>query len=198
MPRPDGEARIAGVAFRILAKEPWTRVTLASVAKAAKIPLPEMLQIVPSRTALIGAMLHSATVDTAKHYRPDPAAQVRERVFDAIMSWFEAQASRKDAVHALYDGLRREPLMLVALRGNFMASAEWLLALAEADAGPAPSLRATCVGAVVAHALPVWLSDGDDMGMTMRRLDRDLRRLEKLVWPPQKPQPKARRKRHSR
>jgi AcrR family transcriptional regulator len=184
MPKPDAEARIAAAAFRLLAKEPWSRLTLASVARGAKVSWDEMLKTAPSRTALVGVMLHRGAADVARRYRPDRTTQcARERAFDAIMSWFEAQNSRKEAVRALYDGLRREPLMLLSLRSEFLASAEWLLALAEADAGAASSVRAACIGALVAHALPVWLSDDEDMGKTMAQIDRDLRRVERFVWP---------------
>ncbi|HEX4159823.1 MAG TPA: hypothetical protein VHY79_15260 [Rhizomicrobium sp.] len=195
MPRPDAEDRIAAAAFRILAKEPWTETTLASVAKSAKVPWDEVLQIAPSRAALVPVMLRRAAADTAKRYRPDRATQnARERVFDAIMSWFEVQSARKQAVRALYTGLRREPLTLLSLRREFVASAEWLLALAEADAGAASSVRAACIGGLVAHALPVWLSDDEDMGRTMAQIDHDLRRIERFLWPREKPKRKTRRK----
>jgi hypothetical protein len=114
------------------------------------------------------------------------------------MSWFEVQTGRKQAIRALHDGLRREPLTLISLRGDLVASAEWLLALAEADTGGAASLRATIVGGVIAHALPVWLSDGEDMGKTMAQLDRDLRRVERFLWPSGKPRPRPRRKSRKR
>jgi AcrR family transcriptional regulator len=192
MPKASAEARIAAASFRLLSREPWSRLTLASVARSAKVPWDELLTTAPSRAALVGVMLRQAASDAAKRYRPDGAApNPRERVFEAIITWFEAQTPRKDAVRALYDGLRREPLTLLSLRGDLIASAEWLLALAEADAGPGASVRAACIGGIVAHALPVWLSDDADLGKTMARLDRDLRRVEHFLWP-QKRNVKAR------
>jgi hypothetical protein len=144
-------------------------------------------------------MLRRAAADAARGYRPDRTMQsTRERAFDAIMSWFAAQNARKEAVRALYDGLRREPLTLLSLRSDIVASAEWLLALAEADAGAASSVRAACIGGLVARALPVWLSDDEDMGRTMARLDRDLRRVERFLWPREKPQTGARQKSRAR
>jgi AcrR family transcriptional regulator len=197
MPGADVESRLANAAFRLLGKEPWTRVTLASVARAAKVSSDDLLRAAPSRTALIGLMLRRAAADTTKRYRPDQTLNPRERIFDTIMSWFEAQSSRKEAIRSLYDGLRREPLTLVMLRGEFVGAAEWLLALAEADAGAASSVRAACIGGVVAHVLPVWLSDDEDMGKTMGQLDRDLRRVERFLWPAEKPRQKAHRKSRS-
>ncbi|HTT84792.1 MAG TPA: hypothetical protein VMF67_15045 [Rhizomicrobium sp.] len=195
MPGSDAEARIAAAAFRLLATESWNRMTLASVARAAKVSWGDMLRTAPSRAALISVLLRRAAVDTAKRYRPDRAApSARERVFDAIMSWFEAQNARKEAVRALYGGLKQEPLTLLALRGDIVAAAEWLLALAEADAGAASSVRAACIGGIVAHAMPVWFTDDAHMGKTMAQLDRDLRRVEHFLWPPEKSQHQKRRK----
>src|ERR1700683_5459988 len=146
MPRADVESRIATAAFRILAREPWSRLTLASVARAAKVSWEEMLKTAPSRAALIGALLRRAAADTARLYKPDRASNSeRERVFDAVTSWFEAQNARREAVRAMHDGLRREPLALLSLRKEFGASAEWLLALAEADAGAASPIRTACI-----------------------------------------------------
>lgn len=195
MPKPDAEARIAAAAFRLLGKEPWNRVTLASVARAAKLSWDDMLTTAPSRVALVGVLLRRAAADTARHYRPDRAAESpRERVFDAIMSWFETQNARKEAVRALFDGLRHEPLTLLSLRSDFVASAEWLLALAEADAGTASTARTAVIGGLVAHALPIWLSDNADMGKTMAQVDRDLRRVERFLWTRPKSQTRPRRK----
>jgi AcrR family transcriptional regulator len=199
MSRPDAEARLAAAAFRLLAKEPWNRLTLTSVARAAKVPLEELLRIAPSRAGLVGVMLRRAAADTAKHYKPDRSARgTRECVFEAILSWFEAQNARKVAVRSLYDGLRCEPLTLLLLRSDFVLSATWLLALAEDDAGTASPVRAACVGGIVARVLPVWLADDEGMGKTMAQVDRDLRRVERFLWRSEKPHQKPRRKTRAR
>ena len=194
MPRADVESRIANATFRLLAKEPWSRVTLASVARAAKVSWDEMLRTAPTRAALVGLVLHRAGADTAKRHKPDRMQNPRERVFDVIMCWFEGQNSRKDVIRSLYDGLRREPFTLLALRGEFLAAAEWLLALAEADAGTASTVCAVYIGGVVARVLPVWFSDDEDLGKTMAELDRDLRRVERFLWSAEKSKPNTRRK----
>ena len=193
MPRAAAEIHIADAAFRLLAKEPWSGITLASVARAAKLSWAQMLDIAPSRTALVGVMLRRAIADTAKRYQPDTTTQSpRERVFDAILSWFEAQNARKKAIRALYADLRREPLTLVSLRGDFADAAGSLLALAENDAGAASSVRAMYICGVIGRALPVWLADDDNMGRSMAQIDRDLRRVERFLWPAEKPKQKPR------
>jgi hypothetical protein len=193
MPKPDPESRLANVAFRLLAENAWNEMTLASVARAAKLSWDDVLKTAPSRTALVGLMVRRTGAETARRYRPDRASQsARDRLFDVLMTWFEAQSSRKAAIRSLYDGLRKEPLTLLSLRGEIAAGAEWLLALAEVDCGAAAPVRAACIGGIMAHALPAWFEDDAELGKTMAQVDRDLRRVERFLWPTPKPQ--ARRK----
>jgi AcrR family transcriptional regulator len=199
MPKPDAEARLALAAFKLLAQTGWRKMTLASVARAAKLPLPAALAIASSKPMLIGVVLRRIGAETVLQYRADEAAQsARERVFEVCMTWFEVLGSRKDAMRALHDGLRSDPLMLISVRREIVAACELLLALAEADWGRSPRLTATGVAGVLLRAVPVWLSDDDGMGKTMAQLDGDLRRLERFLWPlrgVEKPDGKASRRR---
>jgi AcrR family transcriptional regulator len=169
--------RLADAAFRLLAKQSWNDITLASVARAAKVPLGELHGVAPSKPALIGLMLARAGEDTARQYKIDRGSESeRDRIFDVALTWFETLAARKVALRALHDGLRRDPLALIAARGEFVAAGEWLLALAEADAGRALPLKAAALAAILLRALPVWLDDDREMSQTMAKLDTDLRR----------------------
>lgn len=193
MPKADVEARIAAAAFRLLARNSWSKTTLVSVARAADVSWDDLLKEAPSRAALVGLMLRRAAVDTAKRYRPERGIRsARERLFDVVMSWFEAQGSRKAALRSLYVGLRHEPLTLMALHGDIVASAEWLLALAGVESDAGAPVRAACIGGIMARALPVWFDDDAELGKTMAQVDRDLRRVERFLWPDKKAPPRAR------
>jgi AcrR family transcriptional regulator len=170
-------ARLADAAFRLLAKQRWNELTLAAVARSAKLPLVELHAIAPSKPMLIGLMLTRAGEETARRYKADNESQSdRDRIFDVALTWFETLNPRKPALRALHDGLRRDPLALLAARGAFVGAAEWLLALAEADSGRALHLKAAALAALLVRALPVWLEDDKDMSKTMAQLDGDLRR----------------------
>jgi AcrR family transcriptional regulator len=177
MPKATIETRLADAALKRLAKTGWSDLTLGDVAKAAKIPLAE-LQSVAGKPALIGLILNRIGGETAAHYRADAASQTRDRIFDVAMTWFDVLAPRKLAVRSLYDGLTRDPLSLLAARGEIVAAASWLLTLAQADTGPVIAVRAMGLAAMLGHALAVWFDDGPDMAKTMARLDGDLRRAE--------------------
>ncbi|HTQ12267.1 MAG TPA: hypothetical protein VMH86_00220 [Rhizomicrobium sp.] len=177
----DPSAKLADAALKLLAKTPWSELTLARVAKAAKLPLARLRGHVDGKPALLGAILTRLGDETAARYKSDPKSPARDRVFDAAMTWFEVSGARKQAMRTLHDGLKRDPLTLVAAREDIVRAAGWLLTLAEADTGPAIPLRALALAAAMARAFPVWLDDGKDLAKTMARLDGDLRRMERLL-----------------
>jgi AcrR family transcriptional regulator len=175
------ETRLADAAFRLLAKQDWNALTLAAVARAAKVPLTELHVLAPSKPALIGLMLARAGEDTARRYKPEKGSDnERDRIFDVALTWFETLGAKKVALRALYDGLRRDPLALFAARNEFVGAAEWLLTLAEADGGRALPLKAVALAGLLVRALPVWLEDDDEMSKTMAQLDAGLARAKWL------------------
>jgi AcrR family transcriptional regulator len=175
------QTRLADAAFRLLAKHSWNDLTLASVARSAKVPMSGLHAVASSKPALIGLMLDRAGEDTARRYKPDTASEnERDRIFDVALTWFEAMAARKPAMRALHDGLKRDPLALLAARGAFIGAAEWLLVLAEADHGRALPLRAGALAAMLARTIPIWLDDDKELTNTMAKLDTDLARTKWL------------------
>jgi len=177
---PDPETQLADAALKLLAKRPWQELTLAAVARGAKLKLAELQRIAPSKPRLFGLILRRIGTELAARHKAEPG-ETHDRMFDVAMAWFDVLAGRKKAVRSLYEGLRRDPLSLVAARDDILETAHWLMALAEADTGPALSLRALGFAAVLGHAVPAWLEDGPDLAKTMARLDSDLRRGESVL-----------------
>ena len=181
MPKADPKTALADAALKLLVKTRWDELTLARVAKAAKIPLGELQALAPAKPALLGIILARFGRDTAARYKPDKgSSSARDRIFDVAMTWFDILAPRKAAIRSLYEGLRRDPLSLIAARGEFVAAAGWLLVLAEADKGTANAIKAAGLALALGRAIPAWLDDGKDLAKTMASLDRDLARGESL------------------
>ena len=176
------ETQLADAALKLLAKTGWRDLTLAAVAKAAKIPLAQ-LQSFGGKPALIGAILDRMGAETASRYVPEKGADAKDRVLEVAMTWFEINAKRKPAIRSLYEGLKFDPLSLIAQREQFARAAAWLLTLAEADTGLAASVRALGFAAIMARAVGVWLDDDADMSKTMARLDGDLSRAMDFFKP---------------
>jgi AcrR family transcriptional regulator len=165
----------------MLARRSWSEITLAEVARSAKTPLSTLIAEVPSKPALIGLILRCTFDQTAARYRKDPKSEnARDRLFDVVLSWLDLLGPRKAAMRSLYNGLRRDPLALVQVRGALITHAESLLALAEADDGRAVTARAGALVLALARAIGVWLDDDEQLTRTMARLDEDLRRAKFL------------------
>jgi len=174
------EHKLADAALKLLAKKSWRDLTLADVAKAAKIPLAQLQDLRGGKSALVGAILKKIGAETAKHYKAE-SDTARERLFDVALAWFEVNAKRKAAIGALYEGLKYDPITLISERAEFVAAANWLMTLAQADTGPAVPARALALAAIIARAIPVWLEDDAEMAATMARLDTDLSRADRFT-----------------
>lgn len=171
------EARLADGALRLLARQSWPELTLAAVARSAKLPLATLRAHAASKSALIGLILQRTGDQAAARYKKDRSAtHARDRVFDVAVTWFDVLAPHKAAFQSLYDGLARDPLTLAGARGAFLAHAEWLLVLAEADTGRVGAIKAAVLAVLLTRTIPVWLKDEKDLGKTMARLDEGLRR----------------------
>jgi AcrR family transcriptional regulator len=180
--RSPPDIRLAEAALRLLKKEAWRDLSLADIARAAKVPMTELAAHAPSKPALIGLILRRLGHDVTRVYKPDRDSEsARDRLFDVSMIWFDTLARHEDAIRSLYEGLRNDPVALISARNEIVAAAEWLMTLAEADTGPALALRATAFAVTLGRAVPVWLDDDADLTKTMARLDGDLRRGDSLL-----------------
>jgi AcrR family transcriptional regulator len=181
MPKSSPETQLADAALKCLAKTRWDELALAGVAKAAKIPLTALQTLAPSKSALLGLILARLGHDVAARYKRDSGSEsARDRIFDVAMTWFDVLGPRKPAIRSLYDGLKRDPLALVAARGEILSAAGWLLVLAEADTGPSGAIKSAGLALALGRAIPVWLDDNKDLAKTMARVDGDLRRAESM------------------
>jgi len=171
--------KLADAALKLLAKTGWRELTMAHVAKAAKLPLASLQDLRGGKSALVGLVLTKIGAETAKRYKTE-SDTARERLFDVALAWFEANAKRKPAIRALYEGLKYDPITLIEQRGAFAAAAQWLMTLAEADKGPMRQARALALAAIIVRAIPVWVEDDSELTATMARLDQDLARLSTL------------------
>jgi hypothetical protein len=145
------------------------------------MPVSTIIADVPSKGALIELILRRTCDQAAIRYRKDSNSEnARDRVFDVVLTWLDLLGPHKAAMRSLYRGLRRDPMVLVQTRGAFLAHAESLLSLAEADGGRAVALRAGALALALARAIAVWLDDDKHLTRTMARLDEDLRRAKFL------------------
>lgn len=178
----DPKTKLANAALKLLAKTRWADISLLVLARTAKIAPSTLQSIARSKPALLGLILSRIETDVTKRYMPDPeSVDARERVFDVAMVWFDVWVPHRSALRALYEGLRREPLSLLAARDDVFDAAGFLLTLAEADTGRAGALKAAGLAGILGHAIAAFLDDGEDLAKTMASLDRDLARADRFL-----------------
>jgi len=180
----DRATLLAQAALRLLEKQEWGKITLASIARAAKLPLQETIALAPSKTTVAGLVLRMFAHETAKrHSEVSRSGDPRERMFDVTMTWFDSQQLHGVALKKLYRALQCDPASLLALHGEILAVSGELLAVAEADLGGSPRIQSAVVAGILVRAVAAWRSDDAEMGKTMAQLDGDLGRMERLLWP---------------
>jgi hypothetical protein len=107
----------------------------------------------------------------------------RERVFDVMMRRFDALAPYKEALRRIARDLRYDPASLAALNQVALNSQRFMLAAAGIPVeGPLGGLKLQGAVLVYSNTMGTWLDDDDPaLAKTMARLDRELRRGERIL-----------------
>jgi len=168
----------------LAAERPWSDIELIDVAEAAGVTLAEFRDLFPSKGAVLGAF--SKRIDrevlqgTSDDLKEEPA---RERVFDVYMRRLDAMTPYKRALRRIVTALRQDPVSLMALNREGLNSQRFMLAAAGISTeGPLGNLKLQGGVIVFANTLQTWLEDEDPaLARTMARLDRELRRGERVL-----------------
>lgn len=178
------EDRIIDAAMKLAAARGWRDLTLADIAEAAKLSLPDLAQLFPTKSAILAAWSRriDGQVLTAAEAEDIADEAARDRLFDVLMLRFDAMAPYKPALKTIARDLSRDPVALATLLRPALQSLGWMLEAAGIDAsGLRGSLRVRGLALIWAAAFRVWLEDGEDQAKTMAELDRRLRQAEDLI-----------------
>ena len=181
---PSKRNAVIDALMRLAAERPWNAIELVDIAEAAGIGLAELRDLFPSKGAVLGAL--SRRIDrevlegTTDDLKDEPA---RERIFDVMMRRLDALAPYKRALRRIMNALRDEPLSLAALNRSALNSMRYMLAAARISTeGPLGGLKLQGAVIVFSNTLQTWLEDDDPtLARTMARLDRELRRGERVL-----------------
>ena len=182
--RQPGAQRILDAAIHLWAARGWQDVKLEEIAEAAGASMTRVHELYPSRISLISAMMSRTDKHVLSgHDFADSSEPYRERLLDVLMRRFEALSQHKAAVRSIFRDMRCNPATAICLMPAFFGSMAWSLELAGIQtAGPGGLLRIKGLGLIYLAGIGVWLEDeSPDLSATMARLDRDLRRAERLM-----------------
>jgi AcrR family transcriptional regulator len=176
MSEQDFDQALIAAAFRLAAESGWTRMTIADAARLAGLPLAETRVRFPGKHTLLcrfGAILDQAALAAAAGEGP-----VRDRLFDLLMSRFDAMKPHREGIRALSRHLPGDPATALLLACATRRSMRWMLqAAGVSTTGLRGRLR-------VRGLILVWLcamraferDDTEDLAPTMAALDKALGR----------------------
>ena len=169
------QALIAAV-FSQAALRGWADVNIVEAARDASLPLDRVRARFPGRGAVLlrfGIQADQAAL-TAGSNEPSP----RERLFDMVMSRFDALQQNRAGILQLLSALRTDPATSLLLYGATLRSMKWLLDGAGIpSAGIVGGLRVHGLLALWLYALRAWEGDeSPDLSATMAAVDRGLDR----------------------
>lgn len=169
------QALVAAV-FSQAALRGWADVNIAEAARDADLPLDRVRARFPGRDAVLlrfGVLADQAALAAGSN-EPSP----RERLFDMVMSRFDALQQNRAGILQLLQALRTDPATSLLLYGATLRSMKWLL-----DGAGVPStgivggLRVHGLLALWLYALRAWEGDeSPDLSATMAAVDRGLDR----------------------
>jgi AcrR family transcriptional regulator len=168
----------------LASRRAWRDIEINDVAQAANVSLAEFRDLFPSKGAVLGALSRQIDRQVLEGTTEDLASEpARERVFDVMMRRFDALAPYKEALRRIFRDLQYDPLSLAALNQVSLNSMRFMLAAAGISTeGPLGGLKLQGAVLVYSNTMRTWFEDDDPtLARTMARLDRELRRSERIL-----------------
>jgi ubiquinone biosynthesis protein COQ9 len=176
--------KIVDAALRLAGTKGWSGLSLQDIATEAGVTLVDLRRQFHSKTQILTVftrLIDDAVLSTLQ--ASDADASTRDRLFDVLMTRFEAMAPYKAGLkHAAAD-LRLSPGAALAQLIPVLQSQYWMLAAAGVSGdGWRGRMRVKGLAALYGRVLDIWLHDDDPaMGKTMAALDLKLRRAGNAV-----------------
>ena len=183
-PITSDETLIAAL-WRVIAAHGWPGLTMRRLADEAGTDTASLRERFPTRLDLL--LLHGRMMDQAvlAGTIPGQGGSARDRIFDVLMRRLDAMQPHRSGILRLFEDMRGDPAIALALAPHVGVAMRWMLEAAEIEAK-------SCQARLLAMGLAgVWLAtirawardDSPDMGATMAALDSALDRAERLARP---------------
>ncbi len=175
--------KIIAAALKLAETRGWRELSLGEIAAEAGVPLAELAREFKCKSQILAAFTR-AVDDAVIAKFPAPSADApRDRLFDVMMSRFDALQPYKPALRRIACDLGMSPGEALAQLCPALRSQYWMLNAAGINGeGLRGLIRMKGLLAIFARVFPTWLGD-DDPGLaaTMAALDKRLRRAETVV-----------------
>jgi AcrR family transcriptional regulator len=181
---PTDDALIAAL-WRVIAAHGWQGLAMRRLAAEAGTDIAALRARFPTRLDLL--LLHGRVMDQAvlAGTIPGQGGSVRDRVFDVLMRRLDAMQPHREGILRLFEDMRRDPAIALALAPHIGVAMRWMMEAAEVEAKSCEArLLALGLAGVWLATIRAWArDDSPDMGSTMAALDSALDRAERIARP---------------
>src|SRR6478672_9696487 len=171
-------------ALELAAEGGWKAVTFPAIAMRSSVSLADLRREFTCKTDILRAFQAEIDAEVLAKSKPaTPEQSPRDRVFDTVMTRFEAMTPYKPALRRISAALCCHPAEAAHLLPSSLASHYWMLAGAGAKLeGPGAGLRVAGLASIYANVFRVWLDDSSPgLDRTMAALDRRLKNGEQWL-----------------
>jgi ubiquinone biosynthesis protein COQ9 len=176
--------RAIQAALELAAEGGWKAVTFPAIGERTGLSLADLRRDFTCRTDILRAFQAEIDAEVLAKAKPaTPEQSPRDRVFDIVMTRFEAMTPYKPVLRRISADLCCHPIEAAQLLPSSLASQYWMLAGAGAKIeGPGAGLRVAGLAAIYAKVFRVWLDDSSPgLDRTMAALDRRLKNGEQWL-----------------
>lgn len=176
--------RLIDAALALAGEKGWRRLTMATIAERAGVPLHEALRVLGSRNEVLRAMgrrVDAAMLDEALGFTETDTP--RDRLFDMLMRRYDALTPLRPGVAAIIRELPTDPVtFVVSMQGVYQSMGLALEAAGLSADGLGGLAARKGLAAVYLSTMRTWAKDDSaDMATTMAALDKGLDRAESVV-----------------
>lgn len=171
--------------WRVIAAHGWPGLTMRRLASEAGVEAASLRERFPTRLDVL--LLHGRVMDQAVMAGtiPGQGGSARDRIFDVLMRRLDAMQPHREGILRLFEDMRRDPALALALAPHIGIAMRWMLEAAEVEAKSCEArLLALGLAGVWLATIRAWARDeSPDMGATMAALDSALDRAERIARP---------------
>ncbi|MCK6418678.1 MAG: TetR/AcrR family transcriptional regulator [Alphaproteobacteria bacterium] len=175
---------ILDAALTLASAKPWARLSMAEIARAARMKPAAVQGLYADKMALVAGLMRRVDQQVAQRMGSENAAGApRDALFDTLMERFDVMNEQRSGFISILRGAAQEPVALVTCLPQIQETLQEILSGAGLEAnGPCGMLRIIGLGAVYARALSVWMNDESaDLSKTMATVDQTLTRAEQAA-----------------
>jgi len=185
MSQPSDDERLIAALWRVIAAHGWPGLSMRRLAAEAGVEVATLRERFPTRLDVL--LLHGRMMDQAvlAGTIPGQGGSARDRIFDVLMRRLDAMQPHREGILRLFEDMRRDPALALALAPHIGIAMRWMLEAAEVEAKSCEArLLALGLAGVWLATIRAWAGDDSpDMGATMAALDSALDRAERIARP---------------